>query len=222
MPGLGSPLAQVFVLSVILELLVIAAPFYMQLTVDEVVARGDADLMLALALGFGLLTAISIATSALRAHIALVLQNAMHFQMGARLFHHLVRLPLGFFEKRHIGDVLSRFSSIDPIRNVLAEGVILATIDGIMAIATLTMIFVYSPRLALVVVVALLLYVAVRLAAYRRFRDLNEAVIQAGALESSNFIETARAIQSVKLFNRERSEERRVGKECRSRWSPYH
>jgi ATP-binding cassette subfamily B protein RaxB len=174
LPGLGSPLTQVFVLSIILELLVIAAPFYMQITVDEVIARGDVDLMLALALGFGLLAAINVATGALRSHIVLVVQNAVHFQMGARLFHHLVRLPLDFFEKRHIGDVLSRFQSIEPIRNVLAEGLILAAIDGIMAVATLAMIFVYSPRLALVVLTALLLYVAVRLALYRRFRDLSE------------------------------------------------
>jgi ATP-binding cassette, subfamily B, bacterial CvaB/MchF/RaxB len=145
--GMGSPLAQVFALSVILELLVIAAPFYMQLTVDEVVARGDASLMLTLALGFGLLTAINVATFTLRSHIALVVQNAVHFHMGARLFHHLIRLPLSFFEKRHIGDVLSRFQSIEPIRNVLAEGLILAVIDGIMAVATLTMIFCIVPNL---------------------------------------------------------------------------
>ena len=131
--GMGSPLIQIFALSVILELLVVAAPFYMQLTVDEVVARGDASLMLTLALGFGLLTAINVVTFALRSHIALVVQNAVHFHMGARLFHHLIRLPLSFFEKRHIGDVLSRFQSIEPIRNVLAEGLILAAIDGIMA-----------------------------------------------------------------------------------------
>ena len=140
---------QIFVLSVILELLVIAAPFYMQLTVDEVVSRGDVRLMLTLALGFGLLTAINVATIALRSHITLIVQNALHFHMGARLFHHLVRLPLSFFEKRHIGDILSRFQSIEPIRNVLAEGLILAAIDGIMAVATLTMIFIYSAQLAL-------------------------------------------------------------------------
>ncbi len=207
LPGTGAPLVQIFTLSVILELLVIAAPFYMQLAVDEVVARGDVDLMLALALGFGLLTAISVATTALRAHIVLVVQNIVHFQMGARLFHHLIRLPLGFFEKRHIGDVLSRFQSIEPIRNTLAEGLITAAIDGLMAIATLVMIFVYSARLALVVLIALLLYLALRLAMYRTFRDLNEASIQAQALETSNFIESARAIQSVKLFNRESDRE---------------
>ena len=207
LPGLGSPLAQVFVLSIILEMLVIAAPFYMQLTVDEVVARGDTDLMLALALGFGLLTAISIATGALRSHIALVLQNALHFQIGARLFHHLLRLPMSYFEKRHIGDVLSRFESIDPIRKVMAEGLILAAIDGIMAMATLAMIFIYSTRLALVVLAALALYIVLRLALYSRFRDLSEQAIQAGAQEQSNFIETARAMQTIKLFNREADRE---------------
>ncbi|MDI3308259.1 MAG: peptidase domain-containing ABC transporter [Acetobacteraceae bacterium] len=206
-PGMASPLAQVFTLSVILELLAIAAPFYSQLAVDEVVARGDVDLMLALALGFGLLAAINVATDTLRSHIVLVLQNAVHFQMGARLFHHLVRLPLSFFEKRHIGDVLSRFQSVEPIRNALAEGMILATIDGIMAIATLVMIFIYSAQLAAVVLAALLLYVTLRLALYRRFRDLSEATIQAAAQENSNFIETARAIQTIKLFNREADRE---------------
>nr|WP_294544598.1 peptidase domain-containing ABC transporter [uncultured Rhodopila sp.] len=205
--GMGMPLTQIFALSVILELIVVAAPFYMQLTVDEVVARGDASLMVTLALGFGLLTAINVATFALRSHIALIVQNAVHFHMGARLFHHLVFLPLSFFEKRHIGDVLSRFQSIEPIRNVLAEGLILAAIDGIMAIATLTMIFLYSPRLALVVLTALMLYLILRLATYRKFRDLNEAYIRAQALESTNFIETARAIQSIKLFNRETDRE---------------
>jgi ATP-binding cassette subfamily B protein RaxB len=203
MSGLGSPLAQVFVLSAILEVLVIAAPFYMQLTVDEVVARGDNDLMLALALGFGLLTAITVATTALRGHIALVLQNALHFQLGARLFHHMLRLPMAYFEKRHIGDVLSRFNSIEPIRSAMAEGMILAAIDGLMALATLAMIFVYGPGLAALVLAALTLYLLLRIAMYHRFRELSEQAIQADALESSNFIETARAMQTIKLFNRE-------------------
>ena len=207
MPEIASPLAQVFVLSIILELLVVAGPFYMQLTVDEALTRGDIDLMVALALGFGLLMAINVATTALRSYIVLVVQSAVQFQIGARLFHHLIRLPLTFFEKRHIGDVLSRFQSIEPIRSVLAEGLILAVLDGIMAVATLAMIFFYSPRLALVVLAALLLYVVLRLALYRRFRDLSETAIQVGAQESSNFIESVRAIQSIKLFNRETDRE---------------
>ena len=78
-----------------------------------------------------------VASTAIRSLILLILQNALHLQMGARLFRHLIRLPISYFEKRHIGDVLSRFISIEPIRNVLAEGLIVGLIDGIMAAATL-------------------------------------------------------------------------------------
>jgi ATP-binding cassette subfamily B protein RaxB len=137
----------------------------------------------------------------------LVMQNAVHFQMGARLFHHLLRLPLVYFEKRHIGDILSRFKSIEPIRNLLAEGLITAVIDGLMAVATMVIIFVYSVQLALVVLVTLLLYAVLRLALFRMFWDRTQAVIQTEAQENSTFIETARAIQSVKLFNRESERE---------------
>jgi ATP-binding cassette subfamily B protein RaxB len=201
--GLLHPLTQVFALSILLEILVIAAPFYMQLTVDEVIARGDADLLLVLAIGFGLLTLITVATTALRSHILLIVQNGLHFQMGARLFHHMLRLPLAFFERRHVGDILSRFGSLEPVRNLLAQGVVAAVIDGLMATATLVMIFVYSPKLALVVIVAVLLYAALRLALFRMLRQRTEAAIRSKAQESSNFIETVRAVQSLKLFNRE-------------------
>jgi ATP-binding cassette subfamily B protein RaxB len=205
--GLGHPMAQVFALSVALEILLLAAPFYLQITVDEVIARGDLDLLMVLALGFGLLTLITVATSALRSHVILVLQNLMHYQMGARLFHHLIRLPLAWFEKRHVGDVLSRFGSIEPIRNLLAQGLIAAAIDGLMAVATLVMIFIYSPLLAAVVLVALGLYTVLRLALFRMLRQRSEEAIRSKATESSTFIETIRAVQSLKLFNRESERE---------------
>jgi len=202
-PGAFHALAQVFALSVVLEVLVIAAPFYMQLVIDEVIAKGDVDLLAVLALGFGLLAAIMVAATTLRSLILLVLQNALHLQMAGRLFHHLLRLPLAYFEKRHIGDVLSRFTSVEPIRRLLAEGLVTALIDGLMAVATLVMIFVYSPLLGFVVLGAVLLYAALRIALYPELRRRSEAVIQAKAQEDSSFIETVRAVQSVKLFNRE-------------------
>ena len=180
-----------------------AAPFYMQLTLDEVVARGDVDLLLVLALGFALLVVIKTATTAVRSLILLVLQNVLHFHLGARLFHHLIRLPLSFFEKRHIGDLLSRFSSLQPIRNLLAEGLLAAALDGVMALITLIMILIYSRLLAFVVLTAFVFYAALRLGLYGVIWRRTEASIQAQAQENSTFIESVRAIQSLKLFNRE-------------------
>src|SRR5712671_2927012 len=129
MRGNSHVIAQILVLSVVTEILILAAPFYMQLTVDEVIARGDVDLLLVLGLGFALLVLIKVASAVTRSFIILILQNSLSFQIASRLFHHLVRLPLSFFEKRHIGDILSRFGSIDPIRNMLAEGLITGLID---------------------------------------------------------------------------------------------
>src|SRR6516225_5646753 len=205
--GSTHALVQILILSVFLEAFVIAAPFYLQLTIDEVIARGDADLLVVLALGFGLLTAIKVVSTAIRALIILIVQNVLHFQIGARLFHHLVRLPIAYFEKRHIGDILSRFNSIEPIRTALAEGMIAAAIDGLMALATLAMIFVYSTQLALVVLAAFVLYAALRLGLYRLLRERSLVVIETKAQESSTFIETMRAIQSLKIFNRESDRE---------------
>jgi ATP-binding cassette, subfamily B, bacterial CvaB/MchF/RaxB len=205
--GSTHALVQILVLSVILEAFVIASPFYLQLTIDEVIARGDAHLLIVLALGFGLLTAIKVASSAIRSLVILIVQNVLHFQIGARLFRHLIRLPIAYFEKRHIGDILSRFTSIEPIRSALAEGMIAATIDGLMAVATLAMIFVYSTQLALVVLATFVLYAAVRLGLYQLFRKRSLAVIETKAQENSTFIETMRAVQSLKIFNRESDRE---------------
>src|SRR5260221_2315272 len=187
MSGNTHALVQILVLSVVTEILILAAPFYMQLTVDEVIARGDVDLLLVLGLGFAFLLLIKVASTATRSFIVLILQNTLSFQIGARLFHHLVRLPLSFFEKRHIGDILSRFNSIEPIRNMLAEGLITGLIDGLMAMLMLVLMFAYSVQLGFVVLFAFALYAALRLALFRMFRQRSETATQSKAQGNSNF-----------------------------------
>ena len=130
-------------------------------------------------------------------------QRSLSFQMGAGLFRHLLRLPLSYFEKRHIGDLVSRFGSTEPIRHVLSEGLITALIDGLMTLFTVTMIFLYAPTLALIVIGALSLYVLLRMAFYYRLRSMSLDLMAARASEGSTFIETMRAIQGIKLFNRQ-------------------
>ena len=208
---------QILFLSLVLEVFVVASPFYLQLTVDEVIARGDVDFLVVLALGFGIFTAIKVTSTAIRSLIIVIVQNAIHFNIGARLFHHLVRLPIAYFEKRHIGDVISRFTSIEPIRTALAEGMIAAAIDGVMAVATLAMIFVYSVKLAVIVLAAFALYAMVRLGLYRMFRERSLAVIDARAQENSTFIETLRATEPQAVQPRDRPGDHLAQPLCRRR-----
>jgi ATP-binding cassette, subfamily B, bacterial CvaB/MchF/RaxB len=201
--GLASPLAQTLVLSALLQAYVLAGPFYMQLVVDDGVVNDDRGLLSVLALGFGLAMLLNAAAGLLRAWILVYLQSKFAFDIGTGLFAHLLRLPLTFFERRHVGDLVSRFGAIEPIRNLLAEGLISGLVDGTMAVLTAGMVFLYSVRLGLVVLAALLVYAVLRVTFYRMFRQRSVDLVHARARENSTLIETTRAIQSIKIFNRE-------------------
>ncbi|WP_062055292.1 peptidase domain-containing ABC transporter [Aquimarina longa] len=201
--GLKRILIQILVLSLLLQVFAIASPFYMQLAVDDVIISRDFDLLLILALGFGLMKIISLAVTALRGVVILYMSTQLNIQMAANLLRHLLKLPIDYFEKRHIGDIISRFGSLEDVKQLLTTGLIEAIVDGIMAIGLLVMMFIYSSTLGFIVVVAVALYSIVRLVLYRPYRQLKEEAIVADAKQNSNFMETVRGIQSVKLFGNE-------------------
>lgn len=201
--GLGQALAQMLALSVIMQLFVLVAPFYMQLVVDEVLTRYDTELLAILALGFCLFMLIDVAATALRSYVILTIGNLLGFQMVSNLLRHLLRLPLQWYEKRHVGDILSRFSSTRPIRDLFTEGLVATVIDGAMAISTLVLIFVYSQLLGFVIVAAVMSYLALRASLYRPLRRRLEDQLVARAEEQSTFIESIRGIQSIRIFGHE-------------------
>lgn len=201
--GLKRSLTQVILLSLLLQLFALISPFYMQVVVDDVLLRKDENLLLVLAIGFGLLMLIQLGTNALREIVILHLSNRLGMQMSANLFRHLIRLPLEYFSKRHMGDIVSRFSSLGNVRSLLTNGMVIAIVDGFMAILTLIAMFIYNVRLAFIVMGVVVIYGVLRWAMYRPFRLLNEEAIVAGAKESSHFMESMRAIQTLKIFQRE-------------------
>jgi ATP-binding cassette, subfamily B, bacterial CvaB/MchF/RaxB len=201
--GLIAALVQIFLLSVVLQLVAVAGPFYNQLVVDEVLSRFDADLLPVLAVGFALLKLINVAVSAIRSYIQLYLGSTLGYQLEANLFHHLVRLPMSFFEKRHIGDVVSRFGSTDPINQMITHGLIGSIVDGILVLATLALMLYYSVTLAAVVIGAVAAYVVYRITRYRYLRFQSLSQIQAKAKENTNFLENIRAVRAIKIFGRE-------------------
>jgi len=201
--GLKKAMVQVFVLSLALQVFSLISPFYMQLVVDEVLVSYDVHFLTVLALGFLMLMLIDVGTTALRALLVMGFSSMLSIQMAANLFRHLIRLPLPYFEKRHIGDVVSRFGSLSQIERLLTTGIVQAIVDGIMAIATLIMLFIYSSLLASIVLIALTIYALIRFAWYLPFKALTEEGIVIAAKESSNFMETIRATQSIKIFGKE-------------------
>jgi len=200
---LRSSLAQVLVLALALETVVLASPFFMQWVVDGAIVSGDRDLLLLLALGFGLLLLIQTAISGARSLVILHASTHLSLQWNARLFAHLLHLPVAWFERRHVGDVVSRFGSLATLQRTLTTGFIESLLDGLMAAATLALMLLYSAPLAAIAVAAALLYALIRWAAYRPLRAATEEQVVFAARAESMFIESVRAVATIKLFNHE-------------------
>lgn len=207
--GLGGSIAQILLLSIVMQVYIIAAPQYLQIVVDKILPTFDANLLLTLAIGFGLFLIVNEIASIIRHLVILYAGSSMAYQISINLFNQLIRLPLPFFERRHVGDIVSRFSSIDPIKEFLTNGVVLGVVDGMMAVVTLALMFAYSPPLASVSIVALILYLILRLALFRTFRRASEELILAGANENTNFMETVRGVQAIKSFAQEDNRQQR-------------
>ena len=205
--GVWSVLFQVLVISLTLQIAVFAAPFYLQLTIDEAVMRADRELATVLALGFGALMLVRVALQTLRGYAMQVTNSLFSFQMKGNLVRHLLRLRTEFFEKRHVGDVLSRVQSSAAVQDAITRGIVTTVIDGLMAVIAGTILFMYSATLAGVVAVSILLVLAIALAWYPAMRRRAEEVLVADAKERSHMIESVRASTSIKLMGREAERE---------------
>jgi ATP-binding cassette subfamily B protein RaxB len=208
MTGLWSSLRNVLLLSIVLQLVTLAMPFYLQLAVDTVFPSVDKDLLLMLALGFGGLALVNMLTGWLRALILTSLGNSLSYQIIVNLYRHLLRLPLPWFEKRHVGDVISRFGSTGAISTLLSQGLVAALIDGAMAVLTLALMCIYSPLLAVLALVASTIFAGLKLGSFRALRTRNINTITAIARENSAFIESIRGVAAIKAFGQEGNRQR--------------
>lgn len=207
MVGFWPAFFQILALSVALQVAVFALPFQMQLVVDEGIFRGDVDLLTVLAIGFGALVVVQATIEALRAWALQVFGQMLSFQMVGNLVRHLMRLPSDWFEKRHVGDILSRIGSASAIQDVLTRGVIAAIIDGVMAVVAIIILLLYSPTLTAVVVGAVAINLALAFALFPALKARTEEQIIETAREQSHIMETVRAATTIKIMGREAERE---------------
>ena len=201
--GLWPALVQVLLLSVALQVFVLLAPFYLQWVVDQALVSADHDLLTVLALGFGLALLLQLAIGLVRGWSVVFLSSRLGLQWTGNVFAHALKLPLAFFEQRHLGDVVSRMGAVQAIQRTLTTSFMEAVIDGLMAIATLAMMFLYSAKLAGVTLGAVALYLLLRALAFRPLREATERQLVAGALQQSHLLESLRGMQSIKVAGEE-------------------
>lgn len=189
----------VLCLSLTLQFITLAGPLYMQWVVDQVLIANDVDLLSVLALSFAVLVALEAVFNASRGWLLAYVSTTVLVQWNGNVFSHLLRLPMAWFEKRHLGDVMSRAGATQAIQRTLTSSFAEAVIDGLMASATLVLMLVYSPHLTVVAVFALMVYLLFQAVIYSRLREAMEQNLVRNARVNTHLIETIRGIQAVKL-----------------------
>jgi ATP-binding cassette, subfamily B, bacterial CvaB/MchF/RaxB len=207
--GLKRGISQLLLLGLALQVCTLAAPFYLQWMVDEALVASDRGLATVLGIGFLLLVLLQTAIGAVRSWATTALATGLNFQWLGNTFGHLMRLPLPWFEKRHLGDIVSRFGSIQTIQRSLTTQFVEGVIDGLLVIATLVVMLVYSKPLACVSLASVALYALLRWVIFRALREATAEQIIHASRQNTYFIESVRGVQSVRLFDRQA--ERRIG-----------
>ncbi|RFP10448.1 peptidase domain-containing ABC transporter [Duganella sp. BJB488] len=199
--GLKRSLLQILALGLVLQLCSLIAPFYMQWVVDEALLSYDQDLVTVLGCGFLLLVLLQASITAVRSWATTVMSTDLNMQWLSNTFAHLLKLPLPYFEKRHTGDIVSRFNSVQSIQHSLTTQFVEGTIDGILVLGTFVMMLLYSTTLTAAAAVAVVIYILLRLIMFRPLRDATAEQIIHAAKQQTHFMESVRGIQSIRLFS---------------------
>ena len=207
--GIKRALLQLLILGLTLQICALLAPLYTQWLVDDALLAADRDLTTVLGCGFLLLVLLQTSIGAVRSWLTTVMTANLNFQWLGNVFAHLMKLPLPYFEKRHTGDIVSRFASIQTIQHSLTSQFVEGIIDGVLVLGTLAMMVIYNAMLGAVACTTVLLYVALRWTIFRALREASSEQIIHAAKQQTHFLESVRGVQCIRLFGR--VEERRAG-----------
>lgn len=204
MTGFLGTAIQILVLTLILQVFSVIAPLVNQLVIDNAITSGDTNFLSLVIFGFFLLLLLQTVVEVLRYYVGMYFSSLLNFQMRSNVLKHLLRLPANFFEKRHVGDITSRMRSLKPVQELFTNAFIIVFLDGIMVFITFTVMYLYSPMLAGVVLGVFALSFGVRLAAFPYILRIKEEQIQKDASLNTILLETIRGARAIKIFGRER------------------
>lgn len=201
--GLKRGLVQIFGLALAIEALTLLLPFQMQWVIDHVLVSADMPLLKILTIAFLLTVVFQTVLMLARSWVVSWLGASLNTQWITNLFGHLLRLPLEYFEKRHMGDVLSRFSSLKSIQTTLTGSFVEALLNGLTGCLAVAVLLAYSPALTGLVLAGFGVYLGLRLAFYRLQFVVSRDQLTYAARQQSELMESVRGIQAIKLANKQ-------------------
>ena len=193
-------LGEVLVVSFALQLIGLATPLFFQVVVDKVLVHRGLSTLDVIAVGLGIAMTFEVVLGGLRSYVFSHTTNRMDVELGARLFHHLLHLPLGYFGVRRVGDSVARVRELENIRQFLTGSTLTLVLDTVFATIFLAVIYAYSVPLGLIVTGGAPLYALISMLATPALRLRINEKFRRGAENQSFLVETVTGIETLKAM----------------------
>lgn len=202
-------LSEVLVVSFFLQLFALVSPLFFQVVIDKVLVHRSMSTLDVLAVGLVAIALFETILGVLRTYLFSHTTNRIDVELGARLFRHLLALPISYFQTRRVGDSVARVRELENIRNFLTSSGLTLIIDLLFTVVFIAVLFFYSPLLTWIVLASLPIYVGISALATPLFQKRLDEKFQRGAENQAFLVESVAGIETLKAMAVEPQMQRR-------------
>jgi subfamily B ATP-binding cassette protein HlyB/CyaB len=202
-------LSEVLVASFFIQLIGLASPLFFQVVVDKVLVHRGLSTLDVLMIGLAIISIFEVVLGALRTYLFSHTTNRIDVELGARVFDHLLGLPIGYFANRRVGDSVARVRELETIRTFITGSSLTLTIDLFFTLVFLGVMFLYSATLTWIVIGSLPLYVAISVIVTPIFRTRLDEKFARGAENQAFLVEAVSGAETLKAMAIEPQMQRR-------------
>jgi len=202
-------LGEVLVASFFLQLFALVSPLFFQVVIDKVLVHHSMSTLDVLMIGLVAISTFELILGIFRTYLFAHTTNRIDVELGARLFRHLLALPIAYFQARRVGDSVARVRELENIRNFLTSSALMLVIDLFFTLVFLAVMFFYSPLLTWVVLGSFPFYIAISAGATPLFRRRLDEKFQRGAENQAFLVESVTGVETLKSMAVEPQMQRR-------------
>ena len=202
-------LSEVLLASFFIQLFALISPLFFQVVIDKVLVHRSMGTLDVLVVGLVAIALFETMLGILRTYLFSHTTNRIDVELGARLFRHLLALPIGYFQARRVGDLVARVRELENIRNFLTSSALTLVIDLFFTVVFVAVMFLYSPLLTWIVLGSLPLYIAISAASTPLFRRRLDEKFRRGAENQAFLVECVAGAETLKAMAVEPQMQRR-------------
>jgi ATP-binding cassette, subfamily B, bacterial HlyB/CyaB len=202
-------LGEVLVASFFLQIFALVSPLFFQVIIDKVLVHRSLSTLDVLVIGLVAISMFETVLGILRTYLFAHTTNRIDVELGARLFRHLLALPMAYFQARRVGDSVARVRELENIRNFLTSSALTLAIDLLFTFVFLAVMFVYSPLLTGIVLGSFPFYIAISAGVTPLFRRRLDDKFRRGAENQAFLVESVTGIETLKAMAVEPQMQRR-------------